>query len=330
MAVDASGGPSDGDIYVADNGSQVVRKYDPAGNLITSWGDNGVLDGSTTAMGPFGAISGVAVGPDGTLYVGSTTESSTVKTSSSSSTKTAPSTPSMRSTARFSPSGSRSTATAMSSTSSYGEHVERYNGVTSTEISTGQLVRARVRPRCRSQQRRSLCQVSVGESIGPVTPSTSSGRVLQPNASPCNSALRTDRDIRRRRGLGCGRAGRRSVQRRPLCRRRQQDPALRCGRAADSGPDTGVGRLSSSTSLAVGGDGSALREYERSPAAPTSPRSARSPWPRKPGSTTRPSSMPSMTLAPGTPPTSRSLRAATTLRSPPRVSLTGYRQRWPS
>ena len=67
VAVDASGGPSDGDIYVADNGSggSVVRKYDPDGNLITSWADNGVLDGSTTAKGLFKSISGVAVGPDG-------------------------------------------------------------------------------------------------------------------------------------------------------------------------------------------------------------------------------------------------------------------------
>ena len=40
----------------------MVRKYDPAGNLITSWGDSGVLDGSTTPAGPFDSISGLAVG----------------------------------------------------------------------------------------------------------------------------------------------------------------------------------------------------------------------------------------------------------------------------
>jgi hypothetical protein len=74
VAVDASGGPSNGDVYVADNGSNVVRKYDPAGNLITSWGTNGVLDGSTTTAGPFAPISGVAVGPDGTLFVGTLVE----------------------------------------------------------------------------------------------------------------------------------------------------------------------------------------------------------------------------------------------------------------
>ena len=69
VAVDASGGPSDGDIYVADNSTKVIRKYDPAGNLITSWGNSGVLNGSTTPAGPFDSISGIAVGPDGTLYV---------------------------------------------------------------------------------------------------------------------------------------------------------------------------------------------------------------------------------------------------------------------
>ena len=74
VAVDASGGPSNGDIYVADNSSNVVRKYDPAGNLITGWGSGGVLDGSTTAVGPFAAISGLAVGADGRLYVGTYTE----------------------------------------------------------------------------------------------------------------------------------------------------------------------------------------------------------------------------------------------------------------
>jgi hypothetical protein len=70
VAVDASGGPSDGDIYVADTSSRVVRKYDPAGNLITSWGNNGVLNGSTAPPGAFAPISGIAVGSNGVLYVG--------------------------------------------------------------------------------------------------------------------------------------------------------------------------------------------------------------------------------------------------------------------
>lgn len=69
IAVDASGGPSQGDVYVADTSANVIRKYDPAGNLITGWGNNGVLDGSTTNEGPFRPIRGIAVGSDGTLYV---------------------------------------------------------------------------------------------------------------------------------------------------------------------------------------------------------------------------------------------------------------------
>ncbi len=70
VAADASGGPSNGDVYVADNGSHVVRKFDAGGNLITSWGENGVLDGSSTSgVGSFPSIAGLAVGTDGTLYV---------------------------------------------------------------------------------------------------------------------------------------------------------------------------------------------------------------------------------------------------------------------
>jgi hypothetical protein len=75
VAVDNSGGPSDGDVYVADGRENVVRKYTPSGTLITSWADNGVLSESEEAPrepseeGPFGELSGVAVGPDGTLYV---------------------------------------------------------------------------------------------------------------------------------------------------------------------------------------------------------------------------------------------------------------------
>jgi hypothetical protein len=48
---------SSGDVYVADLGSstvsQSVSKFDPAGNLIESWGTKGVLDGSATSAGPF-------------------------------------------------------------------------------------------------------------------------------------------------------------------------------------------------------------------------------------------------------------------------------------
>jgi hypothetical protein len=75
VAVDNSGGPSNGDVYVADGREKVVRKYTSSGTLITSWANNGVLSESEEApqepseAGPFGELSGIAVGPDGTLYV---------------------------------------------------------------------------------------------------------------------------------------------------------------------------------------------------------------------------------------------------------------------
>ena len=69
VAVDNSGGPSDGDIYVYNVASNLVRKFDHSGNLITGWGAGGQLDGSTAAEGPFGEIAGIAVGPNGILYV---------------------------------------------------------------------------------------------------------------------------------------------------------------------------------------------------------------------------------------------------------------------
>jgi sugar lactone lactonase YvrE len=72
VAVDDSGGPSDGDVYVADTSTNVVRKFDSNGNLITSWGNGGVLSGHGST--PFLPISGLAVGADGTLYVGTFTE----------------------------------------------------------------------------------------------------------------------------------------------------------------------------------------------------------------------------------------------------------------
>ncbi|HEY7257112.1 MAG TPA: hypothetical protein VH476_10570 [Solirubrobacterales bacterium] len=64
VAVDNSGGASDGDVYVVDGNQQSIRKYDSEGNPITSWGDNGELEET------FGnEIAGIAVGPGGVLYV---------------------------------------------------------------------------------------------------------------------------------------------------------------------------------------------------------------------------------------------------------------------
>ena len=79
VATDNSGGPSDGDVYVAEVATGLIRKFDPEGNPIASWGDNGVLDGSTAEGGPFGegvtcglrqcGIAGIAVDSAGQLVV---------------------------------------------------------------------------------------------------------------------------------------------------------------------------------------------------------------------------------------------------------------------
>ena len=64
VAVDNSGGASNGDVYVVDGNEQVIRKYDAEGHLITSWEENGEFEPSLSA-----SIAGIAVGPNGVLYV---------------------------------------------------------------------------------------------------------------------------------------------------------------------------------------------------------------------------------------------------------------------
>src|ERR1700722_1438354 len=44
IAVDRSSGPSIGDVYVADNGTGLVQKFNSSGELITTWGNNGPLE----------------------------------------------------------------------------------------------------------------------------------------------------------------------------------------------------------------------------------------------------------------------------------------------
>jgi hypothetical protein len=67
VAVDNSGGPTDGDIYVADSEHGVIDIFSPAGEYL------GHLTGSTTPQGSwfdgFGYPCGVAVGANGTVYV---------------------------------------------------------------------------------------------------------------------------------------------------------------------------------------------------------------------------------------------------------------------
>ncbi len=67
VAVDGSGGPSDGDVYVADGAENKIRKYDAEGSLITSWKSGGVMDAEFT--NDQHEIAGIAVGPDGGLWV---------------------------------------------------------------------------------------------------------------------------------------------------------------------------------------------------------------------------------------------------------------------
>ncbi len=64
VAVDNSGGPSDGDVYVADGNQQVIRKYDAEGHLITSWQNNGEFEPNLGHE-----FAGIAVGPNGVLYI---------------------------------------------------------------------------------------------------------------------------------------------------------------------------------------------------------------------------------------------------------------------
>jgi sugar lactone lactonase YvrE len=71
VAVDNSGGPSQGDVYVADTANNVLTKFDASGNLITAWGSGGQLNGSTatTPAGPFGALAGITTDASGNLFV---------------------------------------------------------------------------------------------------------------------------------------------------------------------------------------------------------------------------------------------------------------------
>ncbi len=69
IAVDNSGGLSEGDVYVGDNCDDLVTKFDSSGNLISTWGSDGQLNGATAPARPFGSLAGIAVGSAGTLNV---------------------------------------------------------------------------------------------------------------------------------------------------------------------------------------------------------------------------------------------------------------------
>ena len=81
LAVDNSGEPSAGDVYVADTGDNLVSKFDSSGNIVSGWGVAGQKNGSDASELPvFGPLDGVAVGGNGDLYVGGLHYSSNVWT----------------------------------------------------------------------------------------------------------------------------------------------------------------------------------------------------------------------------------------------------------
>ncbi len=73
LAVDDSP-EGEGDLYVGDTGTHLVEKFDPSGHIVSSWGNSGQKDGSDSQtinhIGLFGPLYGLAVAPNGTLYVG--------------------------------------------------------------------------------------------------------------------------------------------------------------------------------------------------------------------------------------------------------------------
>jgi DNA-binding beta-propeller fold protein YncE len=70
IAVDNSAGSSKGDVYVAnDLYGTSVDKFTSTGELVSSWGTDGELNGSTTPRGPFKPIYGIAISASGDLIV---------------------------------------------------------------------------------------------------------------------------------------------------------------------------------------------------------------------------------------------------------------------
>jgi DNA-binding beta-propeller fold protein YncE len=62
VAVDSSSGPSAGDVYVVDWETLEVSKFDATGHPVLGWGEEGHIDFARPDLG-------IAVGPDGKLYV---------------------------------------------------------------------------------------------------------------------------------------------------------------------------------------------------------------------------------------------------------------------
>ncbi|MGA9285288.1 MAG: hypothetical protein WBV85_07580 [Solirubrobacteraceae bacterium] len=66
IAVDNSGGPSQGDVYVGDTGTGVVSKFSATGAYLSSNNGSGAV---SPVAGPFGPLAGVAVDGSGELWV---------------------------------------------------------------------------------------------------------------------------------------------------------------------------------------------------------------------------------------------------------------------
>jgi NHL repeat len=86
VAVDNSEGPSAGSVYVGDRGdfnllqnTTRVQKFDSSGNLVTTWGSGGQLNGSAAPHGPFSSnMVGTTVDTAGNLAVGSESGGGTI------------------------------------------------------------------------------------------------------------------------------------------------------------------------------------------------------------------------------------------------------------
>jgi DNA-binding beta-propeller fold protein YncE len=63
---------SDGSLYVADSMNHRIQHLDANGNLIREWGTYGSIDQGNAPGGTFNEPWGVAVGPDGSVYVADT------------------------------------------------------------------------------------------------------------------------------------------------------------------------------------------------------------------------------------------------------------------
>jgi uncharacterized protein (TIGR03663 family) len=69
----AAAAAPDGSVYVVDTMNNRVQKFDAAGRLVLTWGAEGVTaSGQTAPPGTFNQPWGIAVGPDGSVYVADT------------------------------------------------------------------------------------------------------------------------------------------------------------------------------------------------------------------------------------------------------------------